>query len=47
MKKKAVLPPPTHPINRNAGELRIFSQLQISDRFRVNNPTYLNSLEEL
>ena len=44
---KAFLPLPTYPINRIGGELRIFSQLQISDGFRVANPTFLNSLEGL
>jgi len=34
MNSKALLPLQTDPINCNARELRIFSQLRISDRFR-------------
>ncbi|NDH68574.1 MAG: hypothetical protein EBY22_11860, partial [Gammaproteobacteria bacterium] len=36
---------PTDPFLRIGGELPIFSQLQINDRFRVIYPTFLNSLE--
>jgi hypothetical protein len=44
---KAFLPLQTDPINLIGGELRVFSQLQISGRFRVVNPTVLKHLERL
>jgi hypothetical protein len=38
MNSKALLPLQTDPIHRIGGELRIFSQLRISDRFRGMKP---------
>jgi len=45
MNFKAHLPLQTDPIHRIGWELRILSQLQISEWFRVCNPTVLNHLE--